>query len=194
MSVMVKKLKKFILISLPFLLFFLGLGITYQLWKSSIDETKRDLQYEFDIQVENINLQLSERIKVYSQILHGTRSFFSNHNVVKRNEFKSFVAELELQKFYPGIEGIGFSVIVPASEKKTHIADIQRQGFPNYKIYPNEEKREFLTSVIYLEPFAERNLQAFGYDMYSEPVLHEAMNRAVDTGEISLSGIHYRTL
>ena len=41
-------------------------------------------------------------------------------------------------------------------------------------------KRSVYTSIIYLEPFNKRNQRAFGYDMYSEPVRREAMDKARD--------------
>ena len=43
-------------------------------------------------------------------------------------------------------------------------------------------------SIIYLEPFSDRNLRAFGYDMFSEPVRRAAMERARDMNAPSLSG------
>src|SRR5690606_23989751 len=42
--------------------------------------------------------------------------------------------------------------------------------------------------VMYLEPHTPQNLRAIGFDLYSEPVRREAMQRALDTGEPSLSG------
>ncbi len=44
------------------------------------------------------------------------------------------------------------------------------------------------SSIVFLEPFDARNRRAFGYDMYSEPVRREAMERARDTGRAALSG------
>lgn len=46
----------------------------------------------------------------------------------------------------------------------------------------------FSTSI-YLEPFTGDNLRAFGYDMFSEPVRQEAMQRAGDSGRAALSGM-----
>lgn len=43
------------------------------------------------------------------------------------------------------------------------------------------------SSIIYLEPFAGRNLRAFGYDMYSEPVRRAAMQQARDENTAVLS-------
>jgi CHASE1-domain containing sensor protein len=39
-----------------------------------------------------------------------------------------------------------------------------------------------------LEPFGGRNLRAFGYDMYSEPIRRRAMERARDNGELAYTG------
>lgn len=68
-----------------------------------------------------------------------------------------------------------------------HIAQIRSQGFPAYTVSP-EGSREQYSSIIYLEPFDDRNQRAFGYDMFSEPIRRQAMERARDTGEATLSG------
>ena len=44
------------------------------------------------------------------------------------------------------------------------------------------------SSIIYIEPFKDRNLRAFGYDMLSEPVRRAAMERARDLDTAILSG------
>ncbi|MBN2437927.1 MAG: diguanylate cyclase [Deltaproteobacteria bacterium] len=49
-------------------------------------------------------------------------------------------------------------------------------------------ERDTYTSIIYLEPFSERNLLAFGYDMFSEPIRRKAMEHARDYNEATLSG------
>src|SRR5690606_28529581 len=49
-------------------------------------------------------------------------------------------------------------------------------------------ERDAYSSILYLEPFTGRNLRAFGYDMFSEPVRREAMERARDSGLPALSG------
>jgi CHASE1-domain containing sensor protein len=44
------------------------------------------------------------------------------------------------------------------------------------------------TSITYLEPFDQRNQQAFGYDMWSEPKRRTAMQSARDTATTQISG------
>ena len=67
------------------------------------------------------------------------------------------------------------------------MARIRSQGFADYDIHPAGE-RELYTSIIFLEPFSGRNLAAFGYDMYAEPIRQQAMQRAAQLGETSITG------
>jgi CHASE1-domain containing sensor protein len=165
---------------LPLLILFTGLGITYELWHLAVTDAQHNLQQDFDNQSNTIKDKIMQRFKVYSQLLHSTRGLFYASKTVERAEFRSFVSALELQKFYPGVQGIGFSLVFPAAEKQKHITRIQSEGFPNYSIRP-EGNREIYTSIIYLEPFEGRNLRAFGYDMYSETVRRQAMDKARDS-------------
>ena len=56
-----------------------------------------------------------------------------------------------------------------------------------YTLSPKGDRDPY-TSIIYLEPFNWRNQRAFGYDMFSEPVRHSAMEQARDQGKTSISG------
>ncbi|WP_321288465.1 CHASE domain-containing protein [uncultured Sunxiuqinia sp.] len=68
-----------------------------------------------------------------------------------------------------------------------HIQEVRNNGFSDYVVWP-ENERDVYTSIIYLEPFNEQNKRAFGYDMMTEPVRKEAMERARDMDVASLSG------
>ena len=130
---------------------------------------------------------LSDRIADYERVLRAGAGLFAASGEVSRDEWRRFVARMNLDASLPGIQGTGFSQLIPAAEKTAHEQAIRSQGFPRYKIYP-EGDRDVYSSIIYLEPFSDRNLRAFGYDMYSEPVRREAMDRARDTGAPALSG------
>jgi PAS domain S-box-containing protein len=72
-------------------------------------------------------------------------------------------------------------------QKERHIKQVRKEGFPSYNVFPQGIRDEY-TSVVYLEPFAGRNLYAFGYDMFSEQVRRAAMEQARDTGAPVISG------
>ena len=172
---------------LPLVVLGIGMLITHQLWKHEQQSVARDLQSNFDFYVQEDVTLLRQRMLAYEQVLRGARGLFAASEDVTRREFRDYVAALGLEDTYPGIQGVGFSLIVPAAKLQSHIESIRREGFPNYTIWPDRE-RETYTSIIYLEPFRDRNLRAFGYDMFSEQVRRTAMERARDTGKVALSG------
>ncbi|MDD1620024.1 MAG: CHASE domain-containing protein [Methylococcaceae bacterium] len=169
------------------LVFVLGLLLTIGLWYAAELSFQRDTQAYFDYRVRQLLESIDKRLENYRQVLYGTRGLFAASEVVERTEFHQYIAALNLVQLYPGIQGVGFSLIVPKEKKDGHIEEIRQQGFPDYQIYPADE-RDSCTSIIYLEPFTGRNLRAFGYDMFSEPVRHQAMVYARDYDEIGISG------
>ena len=188
--------------ALPWLVLVAFLMITLQLWTNARQDEKHNLQTIFDSDAREIIGDLEQRMKIYEQVLRGTQGLFAASENITRNEFRTYVGTLRLEENFPGIQGLGFSLIVPPSQKDRHIAAIRREsmgeGIPEYNIHP-AGKRDIYTSVIYIEPFSGRNLHAFGYDMYSDmehprdgdsaPGLRRAaMERARDSGRAAISG------
>lgn len=126
-------------------------------------------------------------MSAYAQTLHGAAGLFSASGEVTRAGWKRYVEQLNLDRVYGGIQGVGYSQYIPAAELDAHQQAIRRQGFPDYRVTPAGE-RESYSSIVYLEPFSGRNLRAFGYDMFSEPVRRAAMEQARDTGAVAFSG------
>ena len=126
--------------------------------------------------------------RFFSIDIKGGVGLFNSSNNVTREDWKNYFNSLNLNEFYPGFQGYGFSKVIKPNELKKMENEIRSQGFKDFKVTP-EGKRDLYTSIIYLEPFQGRNLRAFGYDMFSESIRNEAMTRARDTGKAALSGI-----
>lgn len=152
--------------------------------KSSIDIR---IEEGFVNQCDEIGVKISERLDDHNRILLSGKALFNASETVSREEWYVFTHQQNLEKQLPGIQGIGFSLLIPRQGLPQHIQKIRQEGFPDYKIYP-EGDRENYSSIIYLEPFSDRNLRAFGYDMFSEPVRRKAMEQARDTNIAALSG------
>ena len=172
---------------LPWLVLVIGLAITYFIQQVALTAANSALENNFAYQKREISLRIEHRLIAYQHVLLGARGLFSASESVKREEFREYVSNLQLAKHYPGIQGVGFSLILPQQEKAGHIAAIRQQGFPEYTLRP-EGERDLYTTIVYLEPFADRNLRAFGYDMYSEPVRRVAMEAARDLDAPAISG------
>jgi signal transduction histidine kinase len=142
---------------------------------------------EFAVVCQDIKTIISSRLFSHALVLRAGSGFFAVTDTVTRSDWKNFIEYSRFEKNLPGIQGIGFSLIVPKDELEQHIKRIQAEGFPNYTIHPKDD-RSVYTSIIYLEPFTGRNLRAFGYDMFSNPTRRKAMELARDNDVAMLSG------
>jgi len=150
-------------------------------------DLERQAQRQFAFACEEIRLKIEARMQAHRQVLLGAAALFDASSEVRREEWRTYARRLEIDQHFNGIQGLGFAPLIPKDRLARHIADIRRQGFPDYTVRPAGE-RDVYSSVVYLEPFTGRNLRAFGYDMYAEPVRRAAMEQARDGGTVTLSG------
>ncbi len=163
-----------------------SVAATIWLWRSDIRQARERARAGFEQEIDRSRASIRVRLQAYEDALYGTRSLFEANSVVTRQMFHDYVAGLNIQERFPGVQAIGFAQFIPSAQKSIHIKELRSQGFPDYSIRPEGERPEY-TSIVYIEPFDWRNQRAFGYDMFSEPVRHAAMEYARDTGKTSLS-------
>jgi len=144
----------------------LCLAATCAAWWGARDRDMAEAKARFERQGEEVVFKLRERLQAYSQILRGAAGLVSASDEVTRQEWLRYVTQLDLNRQYPGIQGVGFAVWIK----------------------PGEAARQARVPVTYLEPMTWRNERALGFDMYSEPVRRVAIAHAVDAADIGLSG------
>ncbi len=145
---------------------------------------------EFLSACSDIQTKIDLRIRAQAQLLRSGAAFFAASDSVTRKDWEEFYRNSNIDINLPGILGLGFAKIIPKNELAAHLRQIRSEGYPDYTVRP-ETKREVYTSIIYLEPFSGRNLRAFGYDMFSEPVRRRAMEASRDSNRAILSGKVY---
>ena len=141
----------------------------------------------FSSRCNEIQKSIVARLYDHARILRSGAAFFNASEKVTREQWRIYSSLQKLEQQLPGIQGIGFSLLIPREELARHMRKIRSEGFPEYTIKP-EGDRESYSSIIFLEPFDWRNQRAFGYDMLTESVRREAMERARDMDVAALSG------
>ncbi|MET0357068.1 MAG: CHASE domain-containing protein [Cellvibrio sp.] len=149
-------------------------------------QSKQFVQAAFQQQADDLVQSIQLKMRDYEQILLGTKGLYEASQSVEREEFHRYINSFELAGKYPGIQLIGFSEWIKPGELDDAIKRVRADGFPQFTIRPQGE-RDSYTMIIYAEPFAGRNLAAFGFDMFSEPVRRKAMVAAVDSNHAILS-------
>ena len=169
------------------LVFLLSLLITWGAWNSARRDAGADLASQFDYRTRDLVNATVRRMAVYEQVLRGARGFMRGSVDIPRRDFAEYFQTQNLQEHFPGIEALGIASIIPRRQLAAHAASLHAQGFRSYQVHP-QPAGDFATSITHIEPFTGRNLRAFGFDMYSEPVRRAAMEAARDTGGAALSG------
>ncbi|MTW21662.1 PAS domain-containing protein [Allochromatium palmeri] len=131
--------------------------------------------------------KIQARLHDHALLLRSGAAFFMGSEQVSRAEWRAFVQHSKVHLNLPGVLGFGFALAMAPERLAEHEQMIRAEGFPDYRVWP-EGTRPFYTAIVYLEPFSGRNLRAFGYDMFSEPVRRAAMERARDLDLATLSG------
>lgn len=166
----------------------ISLVLTALAWQLSTSYVEKRARERFDFRVEDVHKRITTRMVDYEHVLRGGTAVFEAYGEPSREQWRRYVATLELERYYPGIQGMGYSKVIPAAERDKHQAAVRAEGFPQYTLRPDGE-RELYSSIVYLEPFVARNLRAFGFDMYSEQTRRTAMARARDEGVPAMSGM-----
>jgi signal transduction histidine kinase len=167
--------------------FVFGLILTALLVYITYDTIRQNLKQEVEFASRELQVKFEARLRAHAQILRSGAALFAVSDTVTRLEWNRFYVNSRISTHYPGIQGFGYTKVIPADKLDEHINMMRSNGFPRYKITP-ETPRDYYTSIIYLEPFTGRNLRAFGFDMYSEPVRRRAMQAAADYNLGAMSG------
>jgi len=163
----------------------LGLGLT--IFTVRLEDRAAGLRFERLADL--VFSRLEQRMIQHVGLLRGTRSYFDAQDAtITVPEFNRYVQGLELPSHYPGIQGIGFAALLPADQAGQAHGRIAANhgGRPVLARSPSDQS--LIAPIAMLEPMDERNRQAIGYDMFSEPARREAMMAALRTGEAQATG------
>ncbi|MBB3167051.1 CHASE domain-containing protein [Simiduia aestuariiviva] len=171
----------------PWLVLLISVSVSFFAAYVTEQQARKTGQARFERYVEKLTYDIVHQLDTYSSLLRAGVGIFYASETVSRSEWGLFVGTLEVDRFYPGVQGIGYAAYLRPEDKAPFEAAISAEGFERFSVSPAGE-REFYVPVTYLEPFTWRNQRAFGYDMFSEPARRKALERARDTGEASITG------
>lgn len=145
-------------------------------------------QERFQATVQQAQDDILNRMQAYIGVLRATAGLVAAEDgAVAREQFAAFSQRLQLARVYPGIQGIGYSAVLPAASGPRAEAALAQYGASGVAIHPAEPRAQ-VHAIVHLEPLDRRNRAALGYDMFSEPTRRAAMERARDRARSAMSG------
>jgi two-component system, sensor histidine kinase and response regulator len=173
--------------ALPLTMFLIGLCISAAcalwLWRDNDAEARN----EFDGHVQRLVNDVSRRFREPVYGLNGARGVYAVNRQVQRAAFRTYVESRDLPKEFPGVRGFGFVQNV-ARDSLAAFTDTERaDGAPDFSVHPiGADAHDDLYVIKFIEP-AARNHNALGLDLGSEALRREGAERAIRTGEATLT-------
>jgi hypothetical protein len=124
---------------LPIVVLALALAVSYAVWQRERREIERVLKEDFDRRVNDAVSVFRERVQGYEQVLRAVSGLFASSRQVERIDFHTFVRNLKME-IHPGLQGVGYSMLVPPGQLEMHLAAVRAEGFPTYALRPEGER------------------------------------------------------
>ncbi|EQC47579.1 CHASE domain-containing protein [Bacteriovorax sp. Seq25_V] len=164
----------------------LSVALTLVVWKITKKQTYDKEKVRFDREADQVVSIIIERMQKYEEALwSGVAAIRMNGDKISRKEWEVFSRKFQIEKKYPGINGIGVIYKVSKNNLKKFI-DYEKRFYPDFKPYPDHEKNDKWV-ITYIEP-VEDNRKAVGLDMAHEQNRYQAALRAEETGQAQVTG------
>ena len=172
---------------LPAALFVLGscLAAAVGIWRQH--DTEAQAQASFERSVDRVAEDVLLRIRQPIAALKGTSGLYAASPQVTRADFRNYVEARNLSTEFPGLRGFGFIQRVQQDRLDAFIAAERADGAPHFSVRQLDDRsHDDLYVIKIIEPLVP-NLSAVGLDVGSERIRREAAERAVQSGEATLS-------
>lgn len=172
---------------LPWLILVVMLGITGYVWEHERQTSRQAMRAQFDFALRETVSRIEQRVQGYEQMLRGVQSLFATTALHNREALHDYVAALQLDANFSGIQAIGVVDWVPDKQLAKHLNAMHAAGFADYALEPSGA-RDVYAPIIQREPYTGKNTMAPGNDVWSDPVRRAALERARDAGTAAISG------
>ena len=164
----------------------IGLVLTAITTFYSQREVNADAKQEFSLKCNEIKIKTANRLRFSAQLLRSASVFFAILDSISTEDWKSFNELSHYQENQIGIQGLGYSLLVPKGQGK------QKAKWESNGIHQNPvdaaNSDDLYTSVVYMDPYSRGNIRDFGYDLYADPIQRRAMEMSRDSDAATLSG------
>jgi len=141
---------------------------------------------QFHDESDRVVAKIEERLNDYALILRGGAGLFTALEQVTHEEWSTYIQLLNATESVSGIQTLSFVAAIPAQQLAAHVASMRADGFPSYTVSPSGPRDRY-APLTYLAPVTKHNQSIIGVDMFTRPINRATMERARDTGQITLS-------
>ena len=151
--------------------------------------TQEAARIKFEATADDALNRIESRIDLHLSLLRSTQALFDARNgEISRSEFKAFFSALDVDSNFAGLRGIGYLRLAKAGDEAAVERDMLRDRGVPHAVYP-DSSQSWRTPIVLFEPLDPSNESTIGYDMFTEPVRREAIERAMADDAQHASGL-----
>ncbi|WP_198343238.1 bifunctional diguanylate cyclase/phosphodiesterase [Oleiphilus messinensis] len=169
------------------MVFSVGMLVTLSLWYLAGGLVNERTYAAFENQSRQLKSAIEERLVNYEQVLAGSAGLFEVAEQISRNDWSDYIRSLDVEFYYPGIQGVGFARYVPRNQLEAHLATYHNAGEVDYLVHPEGDRPEYYP-VVYIEPQTRQNILAYGFDPMGDPVHRRALEEALKFKRVAMTG------
>jgi len=148
---------------------------------------RADINARLDTELKRIETALVGRLSAHINGLIFTRAYFDSNGVPSLEKYRMLIDNVELEKRYPGIRGIGYAPIVLKKDLPRHTA-LYKKTYPFYRVYPLPPEKNIFAPIVMFEPGNMKNRHNnVGFDLLSEKKRALAVQTAIDSGQATIT-------
>lgn len=157
-------------------------------WRHASQRELHAAKVEFVAEsMETVEL-VRQRLIQYELTIRGGVALFGTVARPTPVQWKAYVDGIGIGERFPAMVGLGFADHVERGELGALQESYRDSGYGLLEIRPRGV-RETYGPILYLEPRTSANVEAIGYDMFSQPLRRAAMESARDSGQARLSAV-----
>ena len=157
------------------------------LWRQSHSEG--DAQTRIEESSRLASVEVARRVDQTRYVLDALKALFAVHPALKRADFQTYVVSRQMAKYFPGVRDLGYSQRVMPSALTAFVEAQRADGAAGYVLHQMADKSQAdMYLVKFLEPLSPPGVNwTLGLDQGSDPVRRLAIQRAVDSGETTMT-------
>ncbi|MER9739726.1 CHASE domain-containing protein [Mesorhizobium sp. M0187] len=150
--------------------------------------TQEAARIKFEATADDALNRIESRIDLHLSLLRSTQALFDARNgEISGSEFKAFFSALDVDNNFAGLRGIGYLRLAKTGDEAAVERDMLRDRGAAHTVYP-DTTQPWRTPVVLFEPLDPAN-ESIGYDMFTEPVRREAIEKAMADDAQHASGL-----
>ncbi|ESY27040.1 CHASE domain-containing protein [Mesorhizobium sp. LNJC391B00] len=151
--------------------------------------TQEAARIKFEATADDALNRIESRIDLHLSLLRSTQALFDARNgEISGSEFKAFFSALDVDNNFAGLRGIGYLRLAKTGDEAAVERDMLRDRGAAHTVYP-DTTQPWRTPVVLFEPLDPANESTIGYDMFTEPVRREAIEKALADDAQHASGL-----